>query len=297
VCISDLPGIVADRGKRQLVLRVGQPGAVLHAAADGDRGVLHVHLAKGEPAEGARRARAQRRQHGAAVQDEGDHHDHVRGGAVRGVVAAALRGVLDDQVLAAAAGRRELHGGLASGRAVAGCRQLVHQPAAVRHIQPQVPGRLPGPVVRQDLPSVRLQQLGAVSARRRPGRYRGRVQAQQLRLRQRRRPRPQSQDHRRHIRARRPSSGRPTGSAANGSATAAAAHSPTRQVVVGQGNARRRRVHWRFRGAVLSDKRRKLVRVTRQPRSPSPGRRIECRIRDEMTATSAALQPMQLICT
>jgi len=289
---------VADRGKRQPVLRVGQPGAVLRVAADGDRGMLHVHLAKGEPAKGARRARAQRRQHGATVQDEGDHHDHVRGGAVRGIVAAALRGVLADQVLAAATGRRELHGGLASGRAVAGRRQLVHQPAAVRNIQPQVPGRLPGPVVRQDLPSVRLQQFGAVSARRRPSRYRGRVQAQQQRLRQRRRPRPQPQDHRCHIRACHPSSGRRTDSAATGSATASAARSPTRQVVVGQGNARRRRVHRRFRGAVLSDKRRKLVRVTRQPRSPSPSRRrIECRTRDEMTATFAVLQSMQLICT
>lgn len=96
MCISDLPGILADRGERQSVLRVGQPGAVLHVTTDGDRGVLHVHLAKGEPAEGARRARTQRRQHGAAVQDEGDHHDHVRGGAVRGFVAAALRGVLAD---------------------------------------------------------------------------------------------------------------------------------------------------------------------------------------------------------
>jgi len=270
---------VADRGERQPVLRVGQPGAVLHAAADGDRGVLHVHLAKGEPAQGARRAHAQRRQHGAAVQDEGDHHDHVRGGAVRGVVAAAVRGVLADQVLAAAAGRRELHGRLAAGRAVAGRRQLVHQPAALRHLQPPVPGRLPGPVVRQDMSSVRLQQLGEVSARR-PGRYRGRVQAQQQQQQLRQRwPRPKPQDHRRHIRARR-AQRRPAGSAAQAAAAAAAtgpataaaaaaaAGSSTGQVVVGQGNAsRRRRVDRWFRGAVLSDKRRKLVRVTGHPRA------------------------------
>jgi len=279
---ADLPGVMADRGEWQPVLRAGQPVAVLRAATDGDRRVLHVHLAEGEPAQGARRADAQRRQHGAAVQDEGDHHDHVRGGAVRGILAAAVRGVLADKVLATAAGRRELHCRLAAGRAVAGRRQLVHQSAAVRHLQPPVPRRLPGLVVRQDLPSVRLQQLGEVPARR-PGRHRGRgrVQADQQ---QRQRPlRPQPQNHRRYIRARRAisataahGSAAETCPAATCSAAAAASldsaalptHQPTRQVVIGQGDARRRRVSW-FSGAVLSDKMRKFVRVTSDTHSPS----------------------------
>lgn len=103
--LADLPGVVADRGEWQPVFRAGQPVAVLRVATDGNRRVLHVHLAEGEPAQGARRADAQRRQHGATVQDEGDHHDHVRGSAVRGIVAAAVRGVLVDQILATAASR------------------------------------------------------------------------------------------------------------------------------------------------------------------------------------------------
>jgi len=261
---ADLPGVMADSGEWQPVLRAGQSVAVLRAATDGDRRVLHVHLAEGESAQGARRADAQRRQHGAAVQDEGDHHDHVRGGAVRGIVAAAVRGVLADQILATAAGRRELHGRLAAGRAVAGRHQLVHQSVAVRHLQPPVPRRLPGLVVRQDLPSVRLQQLGEVPARR-PGRHRGRgrVQAdQQQQQQQRQRPlRPQPQNHRRHLRARRAVSAAAAHDSAAATCSAAAAsldsaavstHQPTRQVVVGQGDARCRRVGW-FHGAVLSD--------------------------------------------
>jgi len=122
----DLPGILADCGERQPVLRAGQPVAVLCAATDGDRRVLHVHLAEGEQAQGARRADAQRRQHGAAVQDEGDHHDHVRGGAVRGVVATTVRGFLADQVLAASASCRELYCRFAAGCTVVGRRQFVH---------------------------------------------------------------------------------------------------------------------------------------------------------------------------
>lgn len=188
---ADMPGVVADRGDRQPVLRAGQPGAVLRAAAAGDRGVLHVHLAEGEPQEGAGRADAQRRQHGAAVQDEGDHHDHVRGGAVRRLVAAAVRRVLADQVLAAAARRRAVHDRVAAHRPVAGRGQLVHQPAAVRHLQPPVPGRLQGAAVRQDMPGVRLRQHGQVLQQ--PGRHRAQRQPQEA---------GHAQDHRRHLRAR-----------------------------------------------------------------------------------------------
>lgn len=63
---------MADRGKRELVLRGGQPFTVLPAAASGDRRVLHVYLEEGERADGARRAGAQRCQHDTAVQDEGE---------------------------------------------------------------------------------------------------------------------------------------------------------------------------------------------------------------------------------
>lgn len=156
-----MPGVLADRGKREPVLRGGQPVTVLLAASAGDRRVLHVHLEEGERADGARRAGPQRCQPGAALKDEGDHHDHVRGGAVRPVVAAAVPGVLAHQILAAVADRREVHHRVAADRPVAGRLQLVHKPAALRHIQPAVPGGLQSAVVRPHLPSARLQQLGA----------------------------------------------------------------------------------------------------------------------------------------
>lgn len=125
---------MADGGKRQYIFRVGQPAAVLRVAADGHSGVLHVHLEESQLPEGAGRADPQWRQSCAAVQDESDHHDHVRGGAVRAVVATAVPGVLAHKVLHAAARGREVHHRLSTHRPVAGSRELVHQPAAVRHI-------------------------------------------------------------------------------------------------------------------------------------------------------------------
>lgn len=93
---------------------------MLHTALVGDRRVLHAHLEEGELPAGAWRADAQRRQHGAAVQDAGDHHDHVRGGAVRVVLVTAVRDVLSDKILLAVARHRELRGRGVAVRPVAG---------------------------------------------------------------------------------------------------------------------------------------------------------------------------------
>lgn len=255
--VADLPGIVADRGERQPVLRGGQPVAVLRAATAGDCRVLHVHLEKGEPAQGARRACAQRRQPGAAVQDEGDHHDTVRGGAVRAVVGAVVSGVLADQVRRAAARRRDVHRGLAARGAMVGCRQLVHQPAAVRHIQPAVPRGLQGVAVRQDVPGAGLrQQLGQVPEWQGRGRgHRPRPQPAQAR-----RP----QDHRRHLRApTRGGPGRRAGHRRGGRPTRGHRHRG-RQTAVRVDARTGGRSAFRVRGPLLSGQPgRQLVRVTR----------------------------------
>lgn len=251
-----MPGVVADGGERQPVLRAGQPVAVLRAAAAGDRRVLHVHLAQGEPAQGAGRAGAQRRRHGAAVQDEGDHDDHVRGGAVRGLMAAAVRRVHADQVLRAAARRRAVHDRLAAGRAVAGRRQLVHQPAAVRHIQPAVPRGLPRAARRQRVPRPGLQHVRQVPEQ--PGGYGAEAaQTEPAAGRSGGREAGNAQDHRRDLRARATAA-----AAAAAAATAAVARRrPVQaQVGVGQGAPGRRRV-CRLGGAVLREEIRQLVRV------------------------------------
>lgn len=256
VCVADMPGVVAEPGDREPVLRAGQPVAVLRAAAAGDRGVLHVHLEEGEPQEGAGRADAQRSEPGAAVQDEGDHDDHVRGGAVRALVAAAVRRVLRHQVLAAAARRRAVHDRVAADRAVAGRGQLVHQPAAVRHLQPPVPRGLQGAAVRQDMPGVRLQQLGQVLQQ--PGGHRAQAQQQPQEARH-------AQDHRRHIRAR----GRRQRQAAGGG---------------GGGGVRQRRPGglgrgWRRRRGLSRDRGDRLQVEIVVPEGRAPRQRGVCRLR------------------
>lgn len=135
---------------------------MLHHTTGGDRHVLQADLEEGELPEGAGRADAQRGQSGAEVKDEGDQDDHVRGGRVRRVLAAVVRGVLRDQVLPSVAGCREVRDSSNPDRPVVGSHQLLNQPAAIRHIQPAVPGGLPRADVRQAVPHAGLPELDAI---------------------------------------------------------------------------------------------------------------------------------------
>lgn len=139
-----VPGGVAGLPGRQPVLPAGQPGPVLRGAHGGHIAVLRDDLGEGVAADHTHRQQV--RSHGAhpaTEQGEGGEDAGHGGGAVRRVLAAAVRDIRPDQ-----AGRPAgaVGGGLPSGghadRAVAGRVQQLHQSGAVRVLQPEVPARL-----------------------------------------------------------------------------------------------------------------------------------------------------------